>query len=71
MLEGDFGTFSYSGMLFNAYQLKFKSPSEHTIGTGGARFPLEIQISAMSEDMKISTVSILFNLSEKDGDFLG
>ena len=32
-MQGDFGSFTYDGVVFTTYQLNFKSPSEHAVIT--------------------------------------
>jgi len=46
-MEGDFGAFTYDGIVFTVYEIDFKSPSEHAIGTSATKLPLEMQILAM------------------------
>lgn len=69
-LEGDFGVISYGNRFFNTYEMNFKSPSEHTIGDDNISFPLEIQISSISEDDSRVNIAILFSEDEEDSSFL-
>lgn len=70
IIEGDFGSISHGAHTFNAYEIHIHHPSEHTFNEDEIRSPMEIQIICKDKFGNRAGIAVLFEISEKDNEFL-
>lgn len=64
VVQGTFGFIKHAGKVFNAYQVKFKSPSEHSLSENDYFYPLEMQIFLISQQKYRIGLIVFFKLSQ-------
>jgi len=70
ILRADFGKIFYGIHEYTAREIHFHSPSEHTFGKDEKRSPLEMQIINQDIFGNLLAVSVHFNLSNLENEFL-
>jgi len=65
---GNFGTIKYIDHIYEVKRFLIHSPSEHTLNE--LRSDMEIQIICMDNYKNIAAISLLFNVGEKEFEFL-
>ncbi|CAD8113828.1 unnamed protein product [Paramecium primaurelia] len=62
--QGAFGFVKHNNKIFNAYQVKFKSPSEHSLSENDYFYPIEMQIFLISQQKFRIGFSVFFRLNK-------
>jgi carbonic anhydrase len=68
-LVNDWGSIEADGTTYVIYEIRLTSPSEHTVGSSGYRYPLELQAYAISNEETYLGLIMFFEEGDEN-DFL-